>query len=93
MRLIPFTAALTFLASTASAAVGEPVLLASSRGGWLEAVSLDTLETVSRVRVPPFTESVASDPFGQRLFVAAPARLGAGCCALFALDARSMQMS
>src|SRR5262249_59217015 len=72
---------------------GEPVLLASRRGGWIDAISLETLETVSRIRVPEMAENVASDPSGQQLFVAAPKRSGEGCCALFAIDPRSMQVS
>ena len=67
--------------------------LASGRGGWIEAIDLRTLETVSRIRVPEMTESVASDTSGQRLFVAAPSGPGKGCCALFAMDLQSMQLS
>ena len=61
MRYIPLVAALSTLALAASAGAGESVLLASGRGGWIEAIDLRTLETVSRIRVPEMTESVASD--------------------------------
>jgi hypothetical protein len=93
MRYIPLVAALSTLALAASAGAGESVLLASGRGGWIEAIDLRTLETVSRIRVPEMTESVASDTSGQRLFVAAPSGPGKGCCALFAMDPQSMQLS
>jgi hypothetical protein len=93
MRLIPLAAVFSVLTSAASAAGGDAVLLASSRSGWIEAINLDTLVTVSRVRVPAMAESVASDPLGQRLFVAAPRSPGKGCCALFALDPQSIQLS
>lgn len=89
MRLVPI--AVLVLALTANAA--DPVLLASRRGGWMEAFSLDTLETVSRIRVPAMAESVAADPAGQRVFVAAPRAAGKSCCALFALNLQSMRLS
>src|ERR1039457_611177 len=103
MRYIPLAVALSALALAASAGAGDSVLLASRRGGWIEAIDLktletvsrirETLETVSRIRVPEMTESVASDTSGQRLFVAAPSGPGKGCCALFAMDPQSMQLS
>src|ERR1039458_6901258 len=103
MRYIPLVVVLSTLSLAASAGAGESVLLASGRGGWIEAIDLRTLETVSRIRVPEMTESVASDTSGQRLFVAAPSGPGKGCCALsgpgkgccalFAMDPQSMQLS
>jgi hypothetical protein len=93
MRHIPLAVALLALVLVASAGAGDSVLLASRRGGWIEAIDLKTLETVSRIRVPEMSESVASDASGQRLFVAAPSGPGKGCCALFALDPQSMQLS
>lgn len=93
MRYIPLAVALSALALAASAGAGDSVLLASRRGGWIEAIDLKTLETVSRIRVPEMSESVASDASGQRLFVAAPGGPGKGCCALFAMDPQSMQLS
>jgi hypothetical protein len=93
VRLVLLAIAISALASAATAAAGDSVLLASRRGGWVEAIDLETLETVSRVRVPAMTESVASDPSGQRLLIAAPGGPGKGCCALFALDPRSLQLS
>ena len=93
MRYIPLVVALSALALAASAGAGDSVLLASGRGGWIEAIDLRTLETVSRIRVPEMSESVASDASGQRLFVAAPRNPGKGCCALFALEPQSMQLS
>jgi hypothetical protein len=92
-RHIPLAVALLALVLVASAGAGDSVLLASRRGGWIEAIDLKTLETVSRIRVPEMSESVASDASGQRLFVAAPSGPGKGCCALFALDPQSMQLS
>jgi hypothetical protein len=93
MRYIPLAVALSVLALAASAGAGDSVLLASRRGGWIEAIDLKTLETVSRIRVPEMSESVASDASGQRLFVAAPRHPGESCCALFAMDPQSMQLS
>src|SRR5215475_14254050 len=82
------------LISIASASASDAVLLASRRGGWIEAIDLETLKTVSRIRVPEMTESVASDPQGQRLFLTAPQRdHPKQCCALFALDPQSLQLT
>jgi hypothetical protein len=85
--------AVSALISAANAVAADPVLLASRRGGWIEAISLETLETVSRVRVPEMTNSVASDLPGQRLFLTAPSNHSKSCCALFALDPQSLQLS
>ena len=85
--------AVSTLISAANAAAADPVLLASRRGGWIEAISLETLETVSRIRVPEMTNSVASDLPGQRLFLTAPSNHSKSCCALFALDPQSLQLS
>jgi hypothetical protein len=93
MRPIILVVAFLVVSSTALAADGDSVLLASRRGGWVEAISLQSLETVSRVKTPRMTESVASDPSGQHLFVAAPKGPGEPCCALYALDPQSMRLS
>jgi hypothetical protein len=93
MRLVPLAVAFSALSLAASAVAGDSVLLASRRGGWIEAINLETLETVSRIRVPEMAESIASDASGQRLFVTAPRSPGKGCCALFALDPQSMRLS
>jgi hypothetical protein len=85
--------AVSALISAANAVAADPVLLASRRGGWIEAISLETLETVSRVRVPEMTNSIASDLSGQRLFLTAPSNHSKNCCALFALDPQSLQLS
>jgi hypothetical protein len=72
---------------------GDPVLLASRRGGLTEVISPDTLETTVRIRLPGSVESIASDPLGRRLFVTLPAKeTPKTCCALFALDWRSLQL-
>jgi hypothetical protein len=90
VRLIRSTLALFLLASAASA--GDSVLLSTRREGWLEAFRLDNLESVARVRVRPMAEGVQSDPEGQRLFVRMPHPQAPDvCCALFALDTRSMR--
>jgi len=93
MHPIRLAIALSALISTASAAEGDPVLLTSRRSGWIEAISMQTLETVSRVRVPEMTDSVASDVSGQRLFLTAPSNDSRRCCALFALDPQSLRLS
>lgn len=81
-------------AAVAWSASGDPVLLASRRAGLIEAVSLDTLETTSRVRLDRSVESVASDPSGKQLFVALPSSPESkGCCALFALDLPSLRLT
>ena len=90
---IRLVVAVSALISAANAVAADPVLLASRRGGWIEAISLETLETVSRVRVPEMTNSVASDLPGQRLFLTAPSNHSKSCCALFALDPQSLQLS
>jgi hypothetical protein len=71
----------------------QPVLLASRRGGVVEAFSKKTLETVARIRLPGMVESVVSDESGQRLFLALPLKENPhGCCALFALDLWSLDL-
>lgn len=87
MRLIPLLLALSLSAQA------DPVLLASRRGGWVEVISLQTLQSISRIRVPAMTESVASDTAGEQLFIAAPERPGEGCCALYALNPQSGKLS
>lgn len=86
-----FAIALAMFASVAIAA--EPVLLLSSRGGWIEAVNPDTLETISRVKTPRLTESMASSFDGSHLFVAAPKDGSKSCCTIYSLDPLSMQLS
>jgi hypothetical protein len=68
MRLIPFTVLWIAAFWTLHAGASDSVLLASSRAGWLEAMSLDNLSTVARLRVPGMTETVASNETGRRLF-------------------------
>ena len=68
----------------------DDVLYASRRSGVIEAISLDTLETRSRIRMPGRVESVAPDSSGRRLFVALPLIADPnGCCALYAFDLAS----
>ena len=93
MLLVRLAIVLPLLVLEGKAAVLDRVLILSRRAGWIEAIDPETLATISLIRVPSMTESVASDPSGRRLFVAAPASTGKGCCALFALDLFSMQMS
>jgi hypothetical protein len=82
------------LAATASSAATIPVLLASRRAGYIEAIDMETLETISRIREPGMVESVASDPRGDRLFIALPNKATPRiCCALFALDLLSLRMT
>jgi len=92
MRLVLLACAI-FLGVSSIALAADSILLTSRRGGWIEAIEFDKLETVARIRVPRLTESVASDPSGQRLFLAAPKGAEPDCCAFFALDSRSMRMS
>jgi hypothetical protein len=84
---------IALLALSATPLIGaDSVLLASRRGGTIEAIDPDTLATVSRVTTPGMPESLTSDGAGQRLFVSYH-DLKKPCCGLFALDLRSMQMS
>jgi hypothetical protein len=93
LRRILFGLALSALDWVASAAAADSVLLASRRAGAVEAIDPDTLETVFRIQIPTMTESVTSDPYGQRLFLRANRGPETGCCALFALDLQSMRLS
>src|ERR1700719_2415144 len=80
--------------ATGWSAPADPVLLASSRGGVVEAISPDTLETTSRIRLSGPVESVSSDPGGRRLFLALPLKENPrGCCALYALDLPSLDLT
>jgi hypothetical protein len=92
MHLATLAVPLMALAA-AHCALADSVLLASRRAGAIEAISLETLETVARVRTPRLTESVASDPSGLRLFVAAPREPQGSCCALFSLDPPTMRLT
>jgi hypothetical protein len=85
--------AIALVAFTSAAVAADPVLLLSSRAGWIEAVSPDTLDTLSRVKTPRLTESVASSSDGTRLFIAAPPEQSTSCCALYSLDPLSMRLS
>jgi hypothetical protein len=92
MRALFATSYLIVAASVWAMDSGDSVLLASRRAGLIEAFSLETLKTTSRIRLPSRVEHVASDPSGNRLFVALPLKADAkGCCALFALDLRTLQ--
>ena len=93
VRLAPLAVALSLLVLDGKALALDQALLLSRRAGWIEAIDLESLATVSRIRVPAMTDSVAADPSGRRLFVAAPASAEKGCCALFALDLYTMQLS
>ena len=85
----PFLLAIALCAPSLAA---DPVLLASRRGGTIDAISPETLETVARIQMPGMPESVAADVNGQWLFIAHHDR-DKPCCGLFALDLQSMQMS
>jgi len=70
------------------------VLLASRRAGWVEILSRETLEPLSRLRVGPMAESVAPAHDGRTLFVAQAISLDPnGCCALYALDLAKRTMT
>lgn len=85
LALIPILAAASHAA--------EPVLLASSQSGSVEAFRLDTLEPAAQLRVKPMLESVAADPDGYRMFFRFPHPQAPDvCCALFALDDRSLRL-
>jgi hypothetical protein len=80
---------MTLFVLTASAA--DPVLLTTRREGYIEAFRLDNLETVARVHVKARLEGIEASPDGQRFFIRAPhPRAAEVCCALFALDSRSL---
>ena len=84
--------ALAALVSMATAFAADPVLLSTRREGYIEAFSLDKLETVARVHVKARLEGIDAGPAGDRFFVRAPHPQAAEvCCALWALDARSLR--
>ena len=56
------TSCLIVAASVWAATSGDSVLLASRRAGSIEAFSLETLKTTSRIRLPRRVEQVVSDP-------------------------------
>lgn len=76
----------------ASAAAPPTVLLAATRAGGVEVIDPATLATIVRISTPYNTNSVAASADGKRLFIAAPGRLGSGCCSIFALDPPSQRM-
>ena len=92
MRRRLFTAGCLIFAASVWAAPGDSVLLVSRRDGLIEVLSPETLETTSRIRLPSRVERLVSDPLGTRLYVALPLKADPkGCCALFALDLRTLQ--
>ena len=91
---IRFVISSLIFAATVWSAPPDPALWASRRGGVIEAINPETLETISRIRLPGSVESVAADPSGKLLFVALPLRTDPiGCCALYALDVPSLQLT
>src|SRR5579862_4741807 len=92
MRTVQLAVTLSLL-SSAGACAGDPVLLTSRRGGWIEAFDPATLVTVFRVSTPANTESVAADPSGTRLYLSAPRNPGEGCCALYAMDLDTLHLT
>jgi hypothetical protein len=72
----------------------ESVLLMSRRKGWIEAVKLDSLEPITRFRVGPLAETVTASSDGGTLFITKALPSDAkGCCALYALNLSSRNMS
>src|SRR5690242_12964081 len=92
MRVLLPAVVLALLTSTAASAA-DPVLLASRRGGWVEAFDPATLATVFRTPTPANTESVAADASGARWYLSAPKSPDEGCCALYALDLDTLHLT
>jgi hypothetical protein len=83
--------ALAAVLSVAAAFAADPVLLSTRREGYIEAFSLDKLETVARVHVKARLEGIEAGPGGDRFFVRAPHPQAAEvCCALWAFDTRRL---
>lgn len=67
--------------------IGETVILASSRAGWIEFLDPDTLQVRGRLYSGALTDSVAASADGKVLFVTRPhSSEPDGCCALYAFD-------
>lgn len=92
MRVVQLAVTVALLTSVGATAA-DSVLLTSRRGGWIEAFDPATLATVFRTSTPPNTESVAADPSGTRLYLSAPKNPGEGCCALYAMDLKTLQLT
>jgi hypothetical protein len=93
-RRIALTTALLATIVSGVSSERREVLLASRRAGWIEILSRETLEPLSRLRVAPMAESVSAAGDGRTLFVAQAMRsMPDGCCALFALDLAKRAMT
>jgi hypothetical protein len=92
MRAVQLAVTLALLIS-AVASAADSVLLTSRRGGWIEAFDPATLATVLRTSTPSNTESVAADPSGTQLYLSAPRNPGEGCCALYAMDLKTLHLT
>ena len=52
MRLIPLVVAFSLLVLDSNAAASRQALILSRRAGWIEAIDLESLTTVTRILVP-----------------------------------------
>ena len=91
MRLVCCAVVFSFLAAAAEA--DETVLLASRRGGWIEAFHLNNFETAARIRVKGALEEVETSVGGDWMFLRIPHPQAADvCCGLFALNTQKLRM-
>jgi hypothetical protein len=71
----------------------QTVLLAAHRAGRLEVLDPDTLQPLGSIKVLPLLDGVASGPGGILFLREGLAPDFHGCCALYALDLKSLNMT
>jgi hypothetical protein len=93
-RWVLVLAIVVVAAFCAAAGDRQMVLVAARRGGWIEFISVETLQTLNRLQVGVLAEGVSATPDGQTLFVtkAVPPDLKL-CCGLYAIDLAKTAMS
>ncbi len=69
------------------------VLLAVRRAGRVEVLAADTLQTLGTIQVPPLADRVASGSGGMIFLRAGLAPEFRGCCALYALDLKTRNLT
>src|ERR1035437_6637594 len=69
------------------------VLLAVHRGGPMEVLAPDTLQTLGTIEVPPLSDRVASGSGGMIFLRAGLAPDFKGCCALYALNLKTRSLT
>ncbi len=86
-------AALLLLPLITAEAQDRTVLLAVHRGGPLEVLAPDTLQTLGAIEVPPLADRVANGSGGIIFLRAGLAPDFKGCCALYALNLKTRSLT